>query len=307
MIGRRTLLLAGLGLAVGGCAAGDDPQPAASGEGAVVEQDQGSTTEPPTVRTGQVEFVMPGFPAMRVFTATSGDPTRARPVVVCHGVQRNAEEYRDAWVPLVEGRDAVVIAPEFTTEDHPGAARYNLGGMAAEDERRLRDPATWTFALVEPLVREVAAGLGARTDRFSMFGHSAGAQFVHRYLAFVPDAPAERAVAANAGWYTLPDPSVRFPYGLKRAPEVDAAGFVGRDLVVMLGGDDVEDENLRTDNQARDQGDTRLERGLRFYRAGRREAQRLGVPFGWGLHVVPGVRHEHGDMAAVAAPLLLAG
>ena len=42
-----------------------------------------------------------------------------------------------------------------------------------------------------------------------IYGHSAGSQFVHRFLMTRPDAPVERAVAANAGWYTLPDDECR--------------------------------------------------------------------------------------------------
>jgi len=51
--------------------------------------------------------------------------------------------------------------------------------------------------------------------QFSMFGHSAGAQFVHRYITFMPQGHLRAAVAANSGWYTLPDQTLKLPYGLK--------------------------------------------------------------------------------------------
>ena len=52
-------------------------------------------------------------------------------------------------------------------------------------------------------------------NSYNMFGHSAGAQFVHRFIQFKPLSRVDKAVSANAGWYTLPDTTIDFPYGLK--------------------------------------------------------------------------------------------
>jgi ribulose 1,5-bisphosphate carboxylase large subunit-like protein len=38
-----------------------------------------------------------------------------------------------------------------------------------------------------------------------LFGHSAGARYAHRMVEFVPEAKAKMVIAANSGWYTLPD------------------------------------------------------------------------------------------------------
>ncbi|NKF31987.1 hypothetical protein HER21_36775, partial [Pseudomonas sp. BGM005] len=112
----------------------------------------------------------------------------------------------------------------------------------------------------------VRARIGGEQTGFSIFGHSAGAQFVHRYVEFVPHAPVNVAVAANAGWYTMPDESARFPFGLDGdAPQFDASAAFGRHLVILLGTDDVGTKNLRRDDEARAQGDTRLERGREFF------------------------------------------
>ena len=40
---------------------------------------------------------------------------------------------------------------------------------------------------------------------------------MHRYLYYVPEARVSRFIAANAGWYTMPDFSIGYPYGLKDA------------------------------------------------------------------------------------------
>ena len=68
------------------------------------------------------------------------------------------------------------------------------------------------------------AATGNRSASYLLYGHSAGAQFVHRYLYFVPEARVAKVVAANAGWWTLPDLAVGFPYGL-RGSVVHEAGL----------------------------------------------------------------------------------
>ena len=53
-------------------------------------------------------------------------------------------------------------------------------------------------AAIEPLFDHARARFGMEADAYSIYGHSAGAQFVHRFLFHVPDARVARAVAANA-------------------------------------------------------------------------------------------------------------
>ena len=105
----------------------------------------------------------------------------------------------------------------------------------------------------------------------------------------------------------MPDRSERFPYGLRGLPPgtVDLPRLFDRDLVVLLGSDDVETENLRRDKGARAQGSTRYERGQAFFARGRAEAGAAGLPFRWRLVVVPGVAHDHVAMSAAAVDLLV--
>lgn len=252
--------------------------------------------------TGSFEFAPPGRTPIKVFYAVgSGDVAGGRIVVVMHGTNRNAAEYRDSWVPLIAHHPWVVVAPEFDRADFPGVAAYNLGGVV-DDSGDPVSPSAWTFSYLEPLVEEARARSGVHDASFDLFGHSAGAQFVHRYLEFVPHAPVRRAVAANAGWYTEPDPDVTFPYGLADAPRpVDLPTLLNRDLTVLLGSDDVEEENLRQDDGASRQGPTRIDRGQRFYQVASAQARDLDTPFHWTLQVVPGVAHDHAAMSAAAA------
>lgn len=84
-----------------------------------------------------------------------------------------------------------------------------------------------------------------------------GAQFVHRYVTFMPDTRVDRAVSANAGWYTLPDVDVAYPYGLKNtdvATTSRVASLFARKLIVHLGTADTDRNGLNTSAGAEAQG-----------------------------------------------------
>lgn len=282
--------------AVVACSAGRLPAPAGAREAAPTDAHSAWTL---TVR-------LAGFPAIRVFGVSGAGPLdTADLVVVMHGTERNASEYRDAWIPLVKGRSMIVVVPEFREADFPGAEEYNLGGIVDDDGDAVPRE-HWTFSVIEPIVAIVRDRTSNTGTTFAMFGHSAGAQFVHRYLELMPGAPVSTAVAANAGWYTMPDRSAPFPYGLAELPAgpVDLRRLFARDLVVLLGSRDVETENLRRDDGANAQGATRYQRGLNFFARGRAAAADHGLDFRWRLVVVPGVDHDHVAMGAAAVELL---
>lgn len=258
--------------------------------------------------TGRFQLSPPGLRAVTVrYASAATDPATAQILVVMHGTERNASAYLESWLPLITGRNVIVVAPSFPDEGpFRGAAGYNLGGVVDRDGEP-RPRAKWTFAYLGPLLADVRRRVGGHQQTFDLFGHSAGAQFVHRYLQFVPDAPVRTAVAANAGWYTMPDDSTDFPYGWGDLPDVrvDRRTALSRHLVVLLGDEDVETENLRQDRGANAQGRTRMARGAAFFDAGRTAAHKERVAFGWTMHVVGGVAHDQTEMAAAAAPFVL--
>ena len=230
-------------------------------------------------------------------------------VVVMHGVNRDADRYRDEWAPLARQYGFILMVPEFSRADFPGSLGYNTGYFAAADGTP-RPRALWSFAAIEPLFDDVRARFGTRAARYTLYGHSAGAQFVHRFVMFMPEARIEQAIAANAGWYTMPDAATGFPYGLGGAPVPPGAlaAALGQPLTVLLGTADTDtaDPDLRTTPEANRQGPHRFARGQSFFAAGRAAAERAGVPFGWRMEFVPGVGHSNGRMAGAAARLIAA-
>ena len=174
------------------------------------------------------------------------------------------------------------------------------------------DPDTWLFAGLDRIFDLAVAATGSQRTRYDVFGHSAGGQLVHRLVLFAPNARIDRAVAANAGWYTAVTGNARFPYGLAGAPishhQLEAA--YSRDLTVLLGGRDDGTETrgrLRHTPEADAQGLHRLARGRFFYATARATAGSGGHVFNWSMQIVPGVGHSYARMSEVAAHYLYGG
>ena len=126
------------------------------------------------------------------------------PVVVSvHGISRKADEHARLLSAYCEIHRAVLVAPLFDADQHPDYQRLGREGRGKRADLALNQ-----------MISEVAAATGAQADRFHLFGFSGGAQFAHRYTMAHPHRVA-RAVFASAGWYTMPDPTKRFPRGIR--------------------------------------------------------------------------------------------
>jgi hypothetical protein len=229
-------------------------------------------------------------------------------VIVLHGASRDLPRYFGDWRKEGEELGFIVVVPWFSKEDFPGSASYNLGAVFDPETGEIRPREQWTYSAIEPLFDAVVEKVGGKQTQYTLFGHSAGSQFLHRFLYFIPEARVKRAIAANAGWYTMPDFGVDWPYGLDESgvsPDV-LPGYFGRDLVVLLGDADVdrEDEDLRKTPEAELQGPYRYARGHTFFRVAKARAAQLGVDFGWRLQEVPGAEHSNAQMTPAAARLV---
>jgi hypothetical protein len=230
---------------------------------------------------------------------------------VMHGVNRNADDYRDNWIDLADKYGLLIVAPEFSKKNFPRSWTYNLGNVirpAGPDGALVPTPEKdWSYPIIDRIFEQVRQSTGSRRTTFSIFGHSAGAQFVHRYLTFTGGPKVDFAICANAGWYTLPNDSEAFPYGLgltHLSPEHVKAAFAKK-MVILLGDMDiVQDANFRMTPEAMRQGPTRFDRGKFYFATAQREAAKLGVPLNWRVVVVPGVGHDNAGMAGTAAQLI---
>lgn len=255
-----------------------------------------------------------------VFSAWSGPPVpvstyvplRRDPstpiVIVMHGASRDAPRYYNDWRALAEAQGFIAVVPYLSNKDFPGSAHYNLGNVFSQDTGKQREEADWTFSLIEPLFDEVVKRVGGEQEDYVLYGHSAGSQFVHRFMYYVPEARVSKFIAANAGWYTMPDFSIDYPYGLKDSgiePD-DMAAIYAKPLVLLQGNADTDKnaDKLRKTPEAERQGANRLERGMAMHRVGIAKAEELGAEFNWQLLIVEGADHDNAKMAPAAATLI---
>lgn len=263
------------------------------------------------LETGPARFTLSGVEGygattapMAVFTyRPAGWKPDGRVLLVMHGRGRDADRYRDEWAALAEASHVLVVVPHFSNEKFPGRASYNFGGVIARDGRAAPRE-RWSFGVMDKVFAEVRRLTGATRPRYALFGHSAGAQFVHRYLLMAEASDADLIITANAGSYTMPDPATAFPFGTGGTALDDAAlkRAFARPVVVLLGDQDTDPNHpsLPRDAAAMAQGPHRLARGQRFFAMAGEAAAAMGAPFAWQLATVKGVGHDNGGMAADA-------
>jgi poly(3-hydroxybutyrate) depolymerase len=254
-----------------------------------------------------------------VFTPTYGAPIKVylaqphslddktRVVFALHGMTRNAKATFSAWRDALGEANVVLVAPEFDERGYPSSA-YNLGNTR-EKVGRENPPREWSFQAIEAIFDAVVTRTNVSAKTYTLYGHSAGAQFTHRFAMLMPTSiRASAFISANAGWYTFPDTEVAYPFGLKGAAESrpSACEMYARKLTVLLGeaDNDPNHHQLSKSAGAMAQGEQRFARGKRFFAAADRDAKVRKCRFAWELVTVPGVAHEQEKMALAAARLL---
>lgn len=275
---------------------------------------------------------------------TTHDDGIRRLVVVIHGDARNANEYLDSVQAAADAAGAtgvLIVAPQFRTVDDdategaPNGLYYSDNGWkegaASETAPFARPGSVSSFAAVDALVHAILTGGAFPNLRMVVItGHSAGGQFVDRYLAASPledeleGSVRFRYVIANPSSYLYlderrPDESSAafralsaralaecpgfdsWKYGLEGLNAYAAiagrtmirARYAERDVVYLLGAEDTDpnDPSLDTSCAAELQGRDRLDRGQQHFAY-------LGTMFGdsvYGSHVltvVDGVSHD---------------
>ena len=231
-------------------------------------------------------------------------------IIVMHGASRDAKRYFKDWKALGRKLGLIIVVPEYSKKHFPSSKEYNLGHVYHAETGLRRPEESWTFSSIEPLFDDAVLRVAGKQTEYAIYGHSAGSQFVHRFMYYKPDARVSKYVAANAGWYTLPVNEFQYPYGFEDSGLGDEhlAAIFAKPLIILLGREDTDPngKSLRNTVEARRQGPHRLARGLTMQRAAKSRAEELGLDFKWQLAVVNGADHVNAKMAPAAAALIVA-
>jgi pimeloyl-ACP methyl ester carboxylesterase len=202
--------------------------------------------------------------------------------------------------------NVIIVAPAFSDEYYPRSLAYNLGNMYDLEDNPLPEE-VWSFSIIEPIFDFVVDQINGNQTSYDMFGHSAGAQFAQRFVLFKNDSNVNRVVLANAGWYTMLDFLIDYPYGLKETSlNIDKrTPILQHKIVILLGDGDTErTRSLRQTPEADLQGRNRYERGLFYFEMANQLALENDVNLGWIQQTVPGVGHNNAEMVKAAAQFL---
>ncbi|TPV96636.1 MAG: lamin tail domain-containing protein [Myxococcales bacterium FL481] len=244
------------------------------------------------------------------YRATNFDPATGGIWFVVHGNGRTAEEAMYLAAPIAERYDLLVIAPRYPEIFYEDSEDFSVGvGVGRLPTPGLFDREEWlssaefSHAEVEHVFEAVRSYYGGSQAAYYLYGHSAGAQFVHRLLTFLPNYRIHRAAASSSGWYTLPisdsldNENLLFPYGLTATPweDADLRNLFAAPFTLLVGAEETgtpEDlPNLRDTDPAMAQGENRLERAQNYRQVAEERADELAVPFDWGYAEVLGADH----------------
>ena len=269
------------------------------------EKDNASAIQINQLNSGSSQFVftysgLPQKPINVFYNIPSGNRTNMPIVMLFHGDERNANEYRDIWINASNQYGFMVFAPEFNSTDFPGGSSYIIGNVYQDGNyptiQTLNNESVWTFSIVEPLFDYIKTNSGSNALTYNMFGHSGGGQFVHRFVLIKPDARYYKAVAANSGWYTVPDGVANFPYGILNCPiaAINPNDYFSRKLYITVGelDNNGSDPTLRHNNASDLQGLNRLERANYFFSKSQIYANTIQSTFNWQFNTVANSGHN---------------
>lgn len=216
----------------------------------------------------------------------------AAPLLLLHGISRDAEALFEAFLPAADAAGRVVIAPEFTKET------WRIF-------QRITDKARPDIALLELLSLLRATGVIGPAP-VGLFGFSGGAQLAHRFAMLYPHMISSLHIS-SAGWYTLPASDIPFPYGLsaegaqvkdliwQRRMLQGLDAFLRLPISISVGSLDNQQEDpalRRNDALDASQGSDRLTRARSYRDAIEAEAKERGITASIRFNELPGCRHS---------------
>jgi pimeloyl-ACP methyl ester carboxylesterase len=139
-------------------------------------------------------------------------------LVLVHGTpakdeaaEATANYYLVSWLDFAEEQGFVLIAPTFNQQDF--SSRKGEIEDAMTGYRSLFGREVGADEWVLRLVRAHQQAFGNEGEKFYLYGHSAGGQYVGRFLVTHPDR-VEKAVISAPATYPQPNPDVAWPFGL---------------------------------------------------------------------------------------------
>ena len=224
---------------------------------------------------------------------------------VVHGNTRNADDYLNSWIRLTKDKNIAIFAPHFKRSSF---ISFNTLQMSTSNGKIRTDTDLYLHNSIDTLFKYIKAKFKLNDKLYDIYGHSAGAQFVHRYLLMSDNPSVNKAVAANAGWYTFLN-GADFPYGVKNPPisltDSNVKKFLSTNLYILIGTNDIDvDSSINKSKGAQKQGINRLQRAKNFFTYTESIVEQNNLEFKWKYQAVPGAPHSNKVMSKAAVLVL---
>ena len=224
---------------------------------------------------------------------------------VVHGNTRNADDYLNSWIRLTKDKNIAIFAPHFKRSSF---ISFNTLQMSTSNGKIRTDTDLYLHNSIDTLFKYIKTKFKLNDKLYDIYGHSAGAQFVHRYLLMSDNPSVNKAVAANAGWYTFLN-GADFPYGVKNPPisltDSNVKKFLSTNLYILIGTNDIDvDSSINKSKGAQKQGINRLQRAKNFFTYTESIVEQNNLEFKWKYQAVPGAPHSNKVMSRAAVLIL---
>ena len=224
---------------------------------------------------------------------------------VVHGNTRNADDYLNSWIRLTKDKNIAIFAPHFKRSSF---ISFNTLQMSTSSGKIRTDTDLYLHNSIDTLFKYIKTKFKLNDKLYDIYGHSAGAQFVNRYLLMYDNPSVNKAVAANAGWYTFLN-GADFPYGVKNPPisltDSNVKKFLSTNLYILIGTNDIDvDSSINKSKGAQKQGINRLQRAKNFFTYTESIVEQNNLEFKWKYQAVPGAPHSNKVMSKAAVLVL---
>jgi len=227
------------------------------------------------------------LPRQRYYLSVPQNSETRDVIVLVHGISRRAKLLIESFWPMIQGQGIALVAPLF---DEKRCKDYQRLGRSGKGPRS-------DLALIA-ILSEVAELTGWSKRKALFYGHSAGAQFVQRFM-FAHPQWVKRAAISAAGWYTFPEHHY-FPLGIdstRLLPGIHFAPnrFLRVPTAVFIGMQDTSRDDALNQRKKIDrlQGTNRLERARNWVSAMRNASHQSGLQPCVELFEFEGVGHNY--------------
>ena len=226
---------------------------------------------------------------------------------IIHGGARDSEKYLDIWKKFTDDKNIILVAPEFKRADYEDYEYLNISDDYGVLNKNLNEHLHNSLSIFFSFFK---SKYNLEIDTYKLYGHSGGAQFVHRLLLFSDYDNVSSAVIAGAGSYTFLN-NENYPYGLKESNHLSdkkIKRYLSQRVTFLIGNQDIKkfESSKKNNIQAKAmQGNNRFEVGINYFNNLITVSERQKIPLRWKFQIAKGVAHDNEKMSLLASEILL--